>query len=441
MNLDLFSIDVSGALESATHPGSGVAASELDALVARGRQVHDDLLLARARGQVGFGDLYMLGREAMRAREAAESLAGRFDNVAVLASGAEADVAASILGALAHPFHNMLPASGRAGRPRVFLVDSPDPDRLVAFLEAFPIEHTLVVCVSKTGCDLGALVQFAVARDVARKRVGPAFQDHLVAVTDPRGGTLREEALREGLLSFEVPSNVPARYAALTPIGLLPAAIAGIDVRGVLGGAHGAAERTSGEDLRTNPAYQLAAVLHVLAAARGRRHHLFVATSDALGPTAVQLARIFEESVGAAPSEPAARRRCEAVPLPRDVGPLLHRLTVAAPDLAVVLVETAKPGRDRALPKDGPGIDWLAGRNVSEVSTAASNAFQQRLRDAGVPFATLRLPSLSPQAVGSLHMTAMLSAAFGAGLCGAEPFGPAAAAPLGKDVEEILRRG
>ena len=192
MSLDLFTIDVAGALESSSLPHGGVTIGELDALVSRGRQVHDDLLLARARGQVGFGDLYMLGREAMRAREAAESLAGRFDNVAVLASGAEADVAGSILDALAHPFHNLLPAPGRAGRPRVFLVDSADPDYLGAFFEAFPIEQSLLVTLSKSGNDLGALVQFAVARDVARKRVSPGFQDHLGVVTDPRGGTLRE---------------------------------------------------------------------------------------------------------------------------------------------------------------------------------------------------------------------------------------------------------
>lgn len=422
MTPDLFAMDVKAAMDASPGSAGGVAPSELDALVARGRQVHDDLLLARARGQVGFGDLYMLGREAMRARDAAEALAARFDNVAVLAGGVEADVAWSILGALGHPFHNLLPAPGRAGRPRVFLVDSADPDRLGAFLESFPIEQTLLVTLSKTGNDLASLVQFAVARDVAKKRVGPGFQDHLVVVTDPRGGTLREETLREGLLSFEVPSNVPSRYAALTPVGLLPAAIAGVDVRGVLGGAHGAAERTAGEDLRTNPAYLLASVLHVLAAGRGRRHHLFVAASDPLAATAVQFARLFEESVGAAPGEPAARRRCDAAPLPRDHEVLARRVEASPSDLVVVFLECGKSGRDRTVPADGPGVMWLGGRSLSDVSAAAAASFRRYLAAAGVPSCTVRLPSVTPQAIGALHMSAMLSAAFAGGLAGSDPF-------------------
>lgn len=83
---DLFSIDVSRAREAAVG-ARGVQDAELDELVPSGRQIHDDLLLARARGQVGFADLYMLGREAMRAREAAESLASRFEDVVVFTSG------------------------------------------------------------------------------------------------------------------------------------------------------------------------------------------------------------------------------------------------------------------------------------------------------------------------------------------------------------------
>ena len=185
---DLFTVDVEAAMNTAVGE-AGVSSAELDDLVARGRQVHDDLLLGRARGQVGFADLYMLGREAMRARDAAESLAPRFEDVVVLTQGAEADVATAVLGALAHPFHNLLPSAGRAGRPRVLLVDSADPDWLGAFVEAFAVEQALLVCMSKSGTDLGPLVQFGIVRDILKKRVGPGYQDHLIVVTDPGGGT------------------------------------------------------------------------------------------------------------------------------------------------------------------------------------------------------------------------------------------------------------
>lgn len=443
MTPEIVGVDVGGALEAAVGAGRGLAQSQLDGLVGLGRRVHDDLLLARARGQVGFGDLYMLGREAIRAREAAESLAPRFDTVAVLAQGAEADVAASILGALAHPFHNLLPRAGRAGRPRVVLVDAIDPDGLGAFLDAFAVEQTLLVVMAKRGSDVGPLVQLGVVRDLLKKRLGPGFQDHLVVVTDAKGGTLREESLREGLLSFEIPANVPARFSALTPVGLLPAAMAGIDVRGVLAGAHAAAERTAGEDLRTNPAYLVASALHLLASERGRSVQVFAACCSALAPMATQLSRLYAESMDrrAAEGQPTAGARIApvALTLPRDEA-LLGRLCASGRgDVAVVLLDVARSSRDRPLPKDGAGLAALSGRSMSDVVLGEGDAVRRYLAAAGVPTITIRLPALTPNGVGALHMTSMLSAAFAAGLRGIDVGAASGADDLRRAVEERLR--
>jgi glucose-6-phosphate isomerase len=443
MTPEIVGVDVGGAMEAAAGAGKGLAPSQLDGLVGLGRRVHDDLLLARARGQVGFGDLYMLGREAIRAREAAESLAPRFDTVAFLAQGAEADVAASILGALAHPFHNLLPRAGRAGRPRVVLVDAIDPDGLGAFLDAFAVEQTLLCVMAKRGSDIGPLVQLGVVRDLLKKRLGPGFQDHLVVVTDAKGGTLREEALREGLLSFEIPANVPARFSALTPVGLLPAAMAGIDVRGVLAGAHAAAERTAGEDLRTNPAYLVAASLHLLAAERGRHVHAFVACSSPLAPMAAQLARLYGESMDrrAADGQPTGGARIAplSLSLPRDEA-LLGRLCASGRgDMAVVLLDVARSSRDRPLPKDGAGLAALAGRTMSDVVAGEGDAVRRYLAASGVPCITIRLPALTPNGIGALHMTSMLSAAFAAGLRGIDASAPSGADDVRRAVEERLR--
>jgi glucose-6-phosphate isomerase len=422
MTPDLVAVDVSGALEAAAGAARGIAPAQLDALVPVGRRVHDDLLLARARGQVGFGDLYMLGREAMRARDAAESLAPRFENVAILAQGAEADVASSILGALAHPFHNLLPRAGRAGRPRVLVVESIDPDCLGAFLDAFPVEQTLFVTASKRGSDTGALVQFGVVRDLLRKRMGPGFQDHLVVVTDGKGGVLRDEALRDGLLSFEIPGNVPARFSALTPVGLLPAAMAGIDVRGVLAGAHAAAERTAGEDLRSNPAYLIAATLHLLASERGRPVQIFASCAQPLAPMATHLSRLFAESMDrrADEGQPTGGARIAPVSLslPRDEALLGRLCSGGRGDVSVVLLDVLKSSRDRALPKDAAGLAAQAGRTMGEFVLAHGEAVRRYLASESVPCLSIRLPAISPNGIGALHMTSMLAAAFAAGLRG-----------------------
>lgn len=441
MTTELFSIDVAAARE-AVAGAAGVADGELDGLVARGRQVHDDLLLARARGQIGFADLYMLGREAMRARDAAESLASRFEYVVAFSDGAEADVMASLLDALAHPYHNLLPSSGRAGRPQVLTVDTTDPDRLAAFVESFAVEQALALCISKDGAALGALVQFAIVRDMLRMRVGPGYQDHLVVVTDPTSGPLREEALRDGLMSFEIPRNVPARYSVLTPVALLPGAMAGADVRGVLSGAHAAAEQTAGEDLRTNPAYLLAATLHTLASNHGCRQVVFAAGCPTLSGTARQAARLLQESVGCG-RQGAGTFSCSEVVLPRDLEALASRCLEGPRDVAVVMLDSDKRSRDRLLPKNAAGLGGLAGKSLKAISAARTEALKSLLGSQGVPVIDVRLPTVAANTFGALHMAFMLAASFGARLIA--PDAPAAIRPtaearLKESVSERLGR-
>jgi hypothetical protein len=149
---------------------------------------------------------------------------------------------------------------------------------------------------------------------------------------------------------------------------------------------------------------------------------------------------MFEESVGAATAEPAARRRCASACLPRDAAVLAERVAAGAGDLAVVLLESGKPARDQALPGDVPGLEWMGGRSLAEAAAAGRTAFRRTLREAGVPCSVVRIPSLSPQPVGALHMTSMLSAAFAAGLSGGEPFAPRVRAPGDAVLEEELRR-
>jgi hypothetical protein len=98
-----------------------------------------------------------------------------------------------------------------------------------------------------------------------------------------------------------------------------------------------------------------------------------------------------------------------------------------------------KPARDRTLPKDGPGADWLGGRNLSDLQAASSSALRSVLRARGVPFVTVRLPSVTPSAIGALHMATMLSAAFAGGLCGGEPFAPGRPRST-QPVEDEVRR-
>jgi glucose-6-phosphate isomerase len=267
-----------------------------------------------------------------------------------------------------------------------------------------------------------------------------------VVVTDPGGGALREEALRDGLMSFEVPRNVPARYSVLTPVALLPGALAGADVRGVLSGAHAAAEQTAGEDLRTNPAYLLASTLHSLALRHGRRHVVFAAGGPTLVGTARQAARLVQESLGRGNAAGGAFS-CSFASLPREADALAQRCVEGPDDAVVVLIDADKRSRDRLLPKASAGLSGLAGKSLSAVSSARTAGLRMLLGASGVPVIDVRLPSVAANTFGALHMALMLAASFGArliapsepGAAGAE-VGAGAEARLAAAVTERLRQ-
>jgi glucose-6-phosphate isomerase len=215
--------------------------------------------------------------------------------------------------------------------------------------------------------------------------------------------------------------------------------MAGIDVRGVLAGAHAAAERTAGEDLRTNPAYLIAATLHLLASERGRTVHVFAACSETLAPMAVHISRLFAESMDrrAGDGEPTAGARIAPVALclPRDEALLGRLCSGGRGDVAVVLLDVLKSARDRALPQDGAGLGNLGGRTLSEVVLAEGEGVRRFLAAEHVPTLTIRLPALSANGVGALHMTSMLSAAFASGLRGIDAAAPSGADALRRMVE------
>src|SRR3954471_19868690 len=104
--------------------------------------------------------------------------------------------------------------------------------------------------------------QYLVVRErLTRQTSDPAA--HLVFVTDPEKGALRAIARSERIAALDIPSAVGGRFSVLTPVGLLPAALVGIDTGAMLAGAADIAKRCAGDDLSANPAAVFATLQHL----------------------------------------------------------------------------------------------------------------------------------------------------------------------------------
>src|SRR2546430_12562094 len=220
-------VDLNGRLAAAVG-GSGLAAEELAGLGPELAGVRDELAARRAAGTLAFAELPHRLDDARRVLDDAAGVGADVEVRVVLGIGGWA------LGARA-----LVSARGeRRGSRRVIVADSIDPDDFGALLGQLDARRTLFNVISKSGEPAETMAQFLVVRDRLLHELGAVdYKHHLVVTTDAEKGVLRQIVNDEGFRDLVVPDGVGGRFSVLTPVGLFPAAVAGIDVEELLAGA------------------------------------------------------------------------------------------------------------------------------------------------------------------------------------------------------------
>jgi len=276
----------------------GVAASDWEAAGRDFGRVHAGLLRRRSAGELGFLDLPGDAKLLAQSTSFAERAKGRYDDVVILGIGGSALGPIALRTALLAPSWNALSKEERRGQPRMHVLDNVDPHTIDALLRRLTLDRTLFVVTSKSGGTAETMAQYLVIRArVEAVRPGRAA-DHFVFVTDPDKGALRAIAKQEGIPAVDIPANVGGRFSVLTPVGVLPAALVGIDVHKLLEGAGAIATQSSGDVLRKNPA-GVFAVLQFLADTRAGKHiQVLMPYSDPLRDLADWFVQLWAESLG-----------------------------------------------------------------------------------------------------------------------------------------------
>jgi len=250
---------------------------------------------------------------------------------------------------------------------------------------------------------------FAVVREWLRVALGKDYGGRVAAVTDPDLGDLRALATVEGYTTFDVPPDVGGRFSVLSPIGLVPAALLGIDVRELLAGARAMRSATGNPDWRKNPALALALALHQHHQA-GRRIVSVMPYADGLRDFALWFAQLWAESLG------KRRKGTQAYgPTPQaalgvtDQHSQLQLYTDGPKDKVVWLIEVTDTGAARRddvrVPPQTEGyasLGYLGGRGLGELLHAELQGTRLALLRAKTPSLLLTLVVLDERSLGSL---------------------------------------
>src|SRR5205814_7130885 len=197
--------------------------------------------------------------------KAVEHFRTRCEVLIVLGIGGSALGNIALQNALNPYTYNLQSDRSRSG-PQLFVLDNVDPDQIRSVVELVTpkIKKTIVNVISKSGETAETASQFILFRDLLQKHLGKGFKDNILATTDPKGGTLRDIATKEGYKTLEVPDGVGGRFSVLSAVGLFSAAMCGIDTEALMQGAIEMDKMLKDPDPHNNMAAMIAAIHYVL---------------------------------------------------------------------------------------------------------------------------------------------------------------------------------
>ena len=423
-------IDYRNAMASAVGPGHGVTDVMLDEIAPVVAEQHARLSAEHAAGDQRWMDL---PSDTALAREinmfAVEARAQYRDFILVGIGGSSLGAIATIQ-ALAHPFRNLLPSEARGG-PRFFVLDNPDPEKVAATLDSVDLASTLVNVVTKSGQTAETTANFLAVRQALGAAVGPErARQQIVATTDPAEGLLRALADQEGYRTFPVPPGVDGRMTVLSAVGMLPAALCGCDVDGLLAGARAMRARTATAQIRENPAYLLAA-LCILADTRLDKSILVTMPyADALFGLSDWFRQLWAESLGKRLSLDNEVVSAGQTPIKAlgaiDQHSQIQLYTEGPNDKLISLIAVAEYRADvtiEGVPDGIPELDYLHGAELGQLLQREQLATAWALTQAQRPNFTIEAPTIDAAILGELFYLYELQTVMGGALLNINPFG------------------
>ncbi|MEA3508529.1 MAG: glucose-6-phosphate isomerase, partial [Synergistota bacterium] len=389
-------------------------------------RLEPDLLRAALRieegarnGENGFGWFTAPEKPPAAVLVAAEKMS-RFDNVIHVGIGGSSLGNIMLSSALKHPFYNGISRRERGGS-RLFVADNADPETTKAIWDMVDPAGTAIVVASKSGATAETMANFLWFWDRLKAAVGDRAPQQVLVVTDPEKGVLRQFASETGCSALEVPSDLGGRYSVLSPVGLVTAALQGIDVPALLDGAsrmkNGLLEACSTE---TNMAWILAGI-STLHAAAGRPMIVMMPYSDRLCDFTEWFAQLWAESLGKNGKGTTPVRALGAVDQHSQV-----QLYADGPDDKLYLF--IAPSSREALtipPSQHPSLaplSYLYGKSMGNMLDCEAAATAATLSGAGKPVLWLEIPTIDATRLGALVFLFEYVTALAGFVQGVDPF-------------------
>ena len=356
--------------------------------------------------------------EFARIKAAAKKIQADSDVLIVIGIGGSYLGARAAIELLKSPFYNNM----KKDTPEIYFAgNNISADYLNKIISLCEGKRVSVNIISKSGTTTEPALAFRVFREMLEKEYGKeGAKERIYATTDKARGTLKELSDREGYETFVIADDVGGRYSVLTAVGLLPMAVAGVDIDAVMGGAQKALEELSVDDLEKNDCYKYAALRNILYR-KGKSVELLVSYE----PSFAMMNEWFKQLYGESEGKDNKGLFPASVIFSTDLHSMGQFIQEGSRTMFETVVSIGKPQLDFFV-KDDPenldGLNFLSNQNMSVVNQKAMQGTILAHTQGGVPNMVLEVPMINEHEFGYMVYFFERACAISGYLLGVNPF-------------------
>ena len=377
--------------------------------------------------------------EFKRIKKAAKKIKKESDILVVIGIGGSYLGARAVIESLTSTFNNMLPAKQRKFPQIVYAGNNLSSNYLNELIEYIGDKDFSVNVISKSGTTTEPAIAFRVFREILENKYGiDEARSRIYATTDKAKGALKTLAENEGYEQFVVPDNVGGRYSVLTAVGLLPIAVAGIDINKLMEGARVAQERYNDPNLKYNECYQYAVVRNIL-------YKLYKNTEILVNyePKMHYFTEWWKQLFGESEGKDEKGILPVGVDNTTDLHSMGQYIQEGRRNLFETVISIENPKSDITINKDEDnldGLNYLAGKTLDYVNKKAMEGTVKAHVTGDVPNIMLTIEDLDEENIGELIYFFEKACAMSGMILGVNPFNQPGVEEYKKNMFKLLKK-
>lgn len=378
-------------------------------------------------------------KEFTRIKKAAKKIKKESDILIVIGIGGSYLGARAVIEALTSSFYNMLPDKQRKFPQILYVGNNLSPNYINELIEYIGNKDFSINVISKSGTTTEPAVAFRIFREILENKYGiDEARSRIYATTDKEKGALKTLAEDEGYEQFIVPDNVGGRYSVLTAVGLLPIAVAGIDIDKLMEGARMAQERYNDPNLKYNECYQYAVVRNIL-------YKLYKNTEILVNyePKMHYFTEWWKQLFGESEGKEQKGIFPAGVDFTTDLHSMGQYIQEGRRNLFETVISIEEPKSDITIPSDDDnldGLNYLAGKGLDYVNKKAKEGTIQAHVSGDVPNIILNVKQLNEISIGEMIYFFEKACAVSGMILGINPFNQPGVEEYKKNMFKLLKK-